>query len=447
MKRKRSRGFIRAVAFSVAAFAVVAGFAAYQTNLAGRYKNLMYANYERALSDVTQNVQQIKTGLESGLSSSSPVQMVSLAADVWRISGSAKSSLTNLPLSDFNIEKLQNYFSQTGDYLYVLAKSVVSGKPVGDKEKGDIQSLIGYSDNLYKSLTELNDQYSKQKATFKDVVDKKKLISFQKKLPDIGQMLSDGVGKLKGYPELTYDGVFSSNITTAKPIYAPTLKKVDKAAAKKVAAKFLKVSEGNLKAVGESDGKVPAYEFQTDSLTVSISKAGGLPLLLLSNKAGGAEKVSEAKALATARDSVSRAGFKNMDPVYTSKSKGILYVNFVYNDGGILCYPDLITVEVCLNSGTVCAFDSTGYLFFHKDKRNLTAPDIGKAQAKLSKGFTVQSASPAVILSDSDKELLTVDFDCTKDKQKYMVFINASTGAEEKILKLDGTEGGNFISS
>ena len=121
-------------------------------------------------------------------------------------------------------------------------------------------------------------------------------------------------------------------------------------------------------------------------------------------------------------------------------------VNFAYIQEGVVCYPDLIKVSVALDNGEVTGFETTGYVMSHTER---TFPEMkisaDEAEDKVSDELEVLSYGVAVIPTDGKYEVLCHEFKCeTEDKRHCIVYINAETGAEEKIFVLIESESGTL---
>jgi germination protein YpeB len=212
MSQTARRNTIFAVVICAAIALVAVGVSMYEYNLARKYRNALFSGYERSFGELNQFVGEIGDNLETGLTVGTPMQTVQLAYKVAQLAGSAKNTLTNLPLSDFNTEQIQKYLSQTGEYMSVLAKNVAAGKGVEDGQRTAIQGLVAYTKKLKASLDDIAGQYKNKLATFTDVVSKGTFASFERKLPDMGQLMSDGASKIEPYSSLVYDGALSDKV-------------------------------------------------------------------------------------------------------------------------------------------------------------------------------------------------------------------------------------------
>jgi len=136
-----------------------------------------------------------------------------------------------------------------------------------------------------------------------------------------------------------------------------------------------------------------------------------------------------------------------MVPTYYNITGATVLINFVYAYDDILCYNDLIQTEICLATGEVCGFNSTGYISNHMDRRPFLTKNINidALSSKISKNLKPICSRLAIIPNDAKREILTVEVTAENGNgNKFLVYINASTGEEEKIKMLSETESGQM---
>ncbi len=114
---------------------------------------------------------------------------------------------------------------------------------------------------------------------------------------------------------------------------------------------------------------------------------------------------------------------------------------------GVLIYPDLIRVSVALDDGDIVGFEANGYLSNHR-ARDLAVATVSEnsARQKVSRDLTVLSGQLALIPTAGEYEVLCMEFKCqTEDGRHIIIYVNAITDEEEKILLLLEDETGTLI--
>ncbi len=151
-------------------------------------------------------------------------------------------------------------------------------------------------------------------------------------------------------------------------------------------------------------------------------------------------KEAQDKALKYLKDK----GFDSMEPNYYLKYDGTVLFNFVYKEGDVTIYPDLVKVKVALDNGEVVGFDASSYYLNHHmrniPKVNITMED---ARDKVKLDFEVNSTRLALI-PKGNEEILCYEFKGKYRDGDYIVYINALDGSEEQILQIIKDENGTL---
>ena len=213
--------------------------------------------------------------------------------------------------------------------------------------------------------------------------------------------------------------------------------------AREIAAGFLGVGKGRVYALEAGAGDIPCYCFGADeaggaSAYVSVTKRGGRVLSLLSSRPVGSAAVDVDTARSTAARFLERCGYENMAETYHMTQGGVLTVNYAYRQGEVLCYSDLVKVSVALDTGRVCGLEARGWITAHT-QRELPAPAVtaDAARAAVPEGLEILAEQLALVPSDGKYETLCHEFKCqTADGRHYIIYVDALSGAQHKILIL-----------
>ena len=124
----------------------------------------------------------------------------------------------------------------------------------------------------------------------------------------------------------------------------------------------------------------------------------------------------------------------------------VLTVTYCAEQNGVMCYPDMVKLAVAMDTGEMLRFDAEAYLTSHAE-RDLPEPAVSEedARAMAGEGLTVQSEKLAVIPTSGAEEIYCRELICeTEDGRHYLLYVNAMTGAQEKILILLEDESGTL---
>ncbi len=126
--------------------------------------------------------------------------------------------------------------------------------------------------------------------------------------------------------------------------------------------------------------------------------------------------------------------------------EGQAVINFAYEQDGVIIYPDLIKVKIALDNGEVIGFEAEGFLINHH-KRNIPKPKLSEEEARerLSETAKVERGRLAIIPTAGNEEVLCYEFKVKFGKDNYLIYINANTGKQEKILLMIQQEDGTLV--
>ncbi len=109
---------------------------------------------------------------------------------------------------------------------------------------------------------------------------------------------------------------------------------------------------------------------------------------------------------------------------------------FVYTKDDVAYYPDTVKVKVCRTRGVVTSFDACKYLKNHKERTHpATKFSLQEAKDALCDDVEVQFARLSVVQTLRG-ERPAYEFLCGYEDQRYLIYLDAETGAEIAILNV-----------
>lgn len=164
---------------------------------------------------------------------------------------------------------------------------------------------------------------------------------------------------------------------------------------------------------------------------------------MLRNRETGEETIDIDKAKELGKKFLEERGYKGMVDTYYLKEDGTATINYAYKQEDVTIYPDLIKVKIALDNGDIVGFESKGYLYSHSE-RNIPEPKITLEEARdmIGDRMEIISSGLAIIPTDYKTELFTYEFKGKLNDKDFLVYINAETGKEEKILMIVDTPNG-----
>lgn len=439
----RKRTTIRVITFLSAAVLVAGIVAVRNTRKADRLELYARANTQHAFDELVTSVSELSNALEKSQYLSDPTLESALCTQIFGRAMTAQMAMSALPYASQELEQTASFVAKAGDYASTLARSVGANGGYSRQERNNLKDLAETASVMKLNLQDMQSRIASGELSIEDVYRQSDGAEGGEGQPPMaGTVFQTIEQEFPELPSLIYDGPFSETKTHVKPLYLQGKEQVSQADALKKAAKFLDAQEDALEAAGECGGDVPCWVYTCrmggGEYTVSVTKQGGEILSVLSSRPVGEQSYSVKQGLAVARDLVSGWDIDGLEESYHTVSGGVLLVNFEHAENGVRCYPDLIKVGVALDNGALASYDAQGYISAHTD-RDIPAAAVSREEAQegVAKSLRVQGYNMAIIPSPGGEERLCHEFLChSEDGDRYLLYVNALTGAEEKILIL-----------
>ncbi|MCG8482668.1 MAG: germination protein YpeB [Clostridia bacterium] len=417
--------------------------------------NQMRRNYH----DLVGSVETISSELSKLMISTQTKENMVLFSKVWQNAYNAEDYLAQLPLSHEATSKSDKYLNQLGDYTFAMAQKSIKGDTLSQEDIENLEQLYQYSIQLSSGLNEIKDETIGGKAWQNEYRRQRTLQLLEKKTEDIGEQNSVQAQftqfeeRLNKYPELIYDGPFSEHVIQgAKPKLRGS--KISIEEAEKRAKDF--IGEDKIEAIERDDGskgRIVTHSFkvqQKDSdspIYIDISEIKGYTVSVLDNRPVEKANISRKQSIEVANDFLNEKGYHNMMPTYSLKTDNTVLINYAYAQDNVVMYPDLIKVKVALDNGDIVGFDATHFLTLNTP-RDIKEPSISPAEARQSvsvRATITEEPRLCYIPTNFNGEIYCYEIKATKNDEHFLIYINADTGMEEKILKAIISENGTLM--
>ena len=425
------------------------------------YRNYLQGQYSKNMYELISSVQNIRINLGKAAIVGSREQSIVVFEEIFRYSGTANDKLHSLPIEQSVVGDTSEFLTQVGDFCYTLAKATSEGKDLSDKEYEVIDELELQSYTLQESLNGVLSDINDGKVKWGEIR-KKSTSVFAKVGDDIVNEKFKGIQKqIVQYPALIYDGPFSDNILEIKPKIMSQKEVSESEAVKVIENIFGKDKSGKdqiesieNKAV-QGKTRIPSYTFHVTfkgrdksegKTVIEISKNGGRIVYLLDNRSIGKPTIDINKAIQGGSEFIGKIGYKNMEPTYTLNYENTAVVSYVYNQGEVAIYPDQVKLKIALDDGSIIGIESEKFLVSHVEKRQIPTPKItvAKAQERVGKRLKINKISLAIIPTETNKEVLCYEFLGSYKEKNFIVYINANTGYEQRIMEIIDTPNGKL---
>lgn len=424
------------VSFTSALVVALAATAVGSYVTAHRFRTHIEYSYQRALSELNENVNNIDMALQKGQYATTANQMQVLSTQLLQSSGFAKGALAQLPVNGEELNATYKFLSQVGEFCATLSKRVSEGGKISDEERAELDQLTDYaktvSEKLQKMVNDVNSGDMKIGEVTDAIAANKNVESSE--IPTVDSGFRDIEEGFSDYPTLIYDGPFSDNVEQQAPKFLSDKSDVTMEQAMQTAVDISGSSA--LQYAGDVDGNLPCYNFTAENLSISITKTGGYIDYMLNSRQVGEPTMSNDDAIQAAIDALEKRGLTGFAYRYYSLNNGVLTVNFAATQDGVVLYPDLIKVGIAMDDGSVVSLDAKGYLMNHT-QRSLPKITVSEEQAKeiIGPKLTPVSHAIALIPTDNLNEVLCHEFLCEgQNGENVLVYVNVQTGKEERIL-------------
>ncbi len=425
-------------------------------------RNMLMYQYDRALSDMSDAVATSEQFLLKAMASNSAKHTAHMLQEAARASAYAEGSMALLPLDSKTCEKISNYLVQVDDLAKVWAAAAiedelkssqvnledgsVEASSDGEKKNGWagftkenyalLQDLHGYSLDLSAALSELAVRVTENSHRWKDVA------------KDAKELLSD---PFQDYPTVEYDGKFSDHMKNlqAKGLSGQVMGRQQ--SGQQIEQLFKKIFGGSPKVTFTGENTLNGidlycYEvvFQNgdqEKAFVTVTKQGGVlcDMVFHGKEQGGT--LSQEQCEAAGQAFLKALNLKSMELVRTDMNQAEALLTFCYIDNGVYCYPDKVKVKVSCATGVVTGYDAYSYLMNHcvREQAEQGVPVVSQNQAidSIHPNLTVVQVRECYLENGYGGEDHFYEFHCTGLGHKFLIYIDAEEGTEERIEILE----------
>ena len=424
-------------------FACVAGLAL-ESNRAQQAEAALEEIYQSALMETTEQMQALSLALEKVLVSGDAAQCTRLLSQISQLSDDVRRNLTFLPLSHEAMAPTLVFANQLAEYAGTLLPVLVEQGTLPSSDTAQLESLLTDCTQLGTQLALAQQSLQEQQLALYTGERVFSAVSASQSRPL--EALGDQDHGMQ-YPTLIYDGAFSDARHLGEPKGLPE-GTVTQDEAIAIARAF--VGEDRVisaQSAPATSGALPAWgvTVMTEGLQLNleVTTQGGKVLWMMPESAGFAQTLDEARCRELASAFLKEKGFGDMACTHVQRyESGVMVLNFAAQQEGVLLYPDLIKVQVRMDTGDVVGMEANNYWMNHVP-RTLSAPalTVQEAAAYLAPGLEAET-SRLCLIPYRDSEQLCYEFTVHKGDGTYLIYLDANTGKEVELLKRIDTEQG-----
>ncbi len=447
------RAAIRFFVYALAIMLVLGGFLYTGARERDELRRSVAIGYDHAFEELTAAVGGLDTSLKKALCAASPSMVSAVCAESYAQCAAASQAIASLPYGNIELEHTAAFLSKTGDYVYFLSRSGARGEELDGEARENLASLSKNATAVAEALSDLSAQLIAGSVSVEELERAEDTIAGAEE-NITGSGFASGFKEMESefqeLPSLIYDGPFSEHLEKSEPLTLRDLPEVSGEEAVSAAAEFLGVGEDELDLQYQREDSLPVYVLTRETPgnveTIEVTRAGGKVVYYGTSREPDVGSMGGEDAVRVAARFLESRGYGNMRPTYWAAEAGEIVVNFAATEGEAICYPDLIKVTVASDTGAVSAFDAHGYTMCHT-KRELPEAAVSEETAaeKISPALTVKDHNMAVVPTSGKYEVYCHEFICEDaDGRHCLVYVNAETGLEERILLLLESENGTL---
>lgn len=439
---RRAQWVTIAVLGSIAAGSVLWGW--HQFSVRNLLMTRLENTYQRAFHELNFNMGAIESELAKATVASTAEQSMTRLAAVWRQAYAAQEKMGQVPLGVAEFENTERFLARLGDAVLSIA---VTGIMPTEAERALLEKLSQQARDLSNSLLVLQSAVLAKNIRFTDL----EMRTLNDRAPRDSQVLGQFrqvEEQVQQFPEIPMgDHV---NIAVPPPL-AVTVAPTPVAEAEANARHFIRHLGVDLRLESQAtvtEATVPHYSFvfvhptePRRRITVEVVKNGGRVFQMFAERQPGVPVLPANDVRARADAFLLQQGIDNMKILGVEEWGGSTIFTYCYTADGILFYPDLLRVRVAQDNGEILSFEGNGYVKYHRDRGNFREiVGMTAATAKLHATLEVIGYPQRVVFFDRrGVEVLCWEFTVQRrgSAEQFLVYINAVTGREENIVRLD----------
>lgn len=396
--------------------------------------------YEKSYYETVDYVNDMDIDMAKILASADKKSQQKYFNDLSVNSELAENGLNSLPIKDEFRYYTAKLINQIGDYSKYLSNKLIDGEEITSEEWKNFEMLYSANKDLQSAFAKINQAISGG-YNFNSLLSGKESDAVLKNMNELQQLSAN-------YPELIYDGPFSDGLTAKTP-KGLSDKEISVDDAKQVLLKgFDGFITGEIKELGEVKSKFDCYNFSAvtvdGTLYAEVSKSG--ELITAEEYSYCNEPIYSAEdCIEFAQKFLEDIGLTNMEAVWCAEYEGQATINFVYEENGVLYYPDMVKLTVCQGNGQVTAFDAVSYYMNHTE-RSVGEAKISRSQAQKALKTDIEVLTTRLTLIPvGQKEVLAYEFSGELGGDRYYIYIDANSCAQVEMFKVISSEQGETL--
>jgi spore germination protein len=405
--------------------------------------------YQRAFHELTYYMDQLQSELGKARAASRQSESFQRKelAQVWRMTSEAQNQINQLPLTLLPFNKTEEFLDRLATFSHQTSLRDFRKQPLTDDELATLKTLHERAKELSDELRAIQSKSIKDGLRWMDV--EMALASEDKKMDNA---IIDGFKtvdeKVAGYSEVEWGPSVMSLYEKRTPAMLEG-KPASEADIRQAAVRFLGEDPGDRLSVTEN-GQGTEYASWSvrvdrpdgDPIRMDFTKQGGLLLWFSNPRDAEDSRLSPEQATRFAREFLESRHYKDeFVPVNYDEYEHTGNITFAVKEGDVTVYTRKLVVKVALDDGEVLGLEARDYVYEPAGQAvgNFALTEE-EARQRLNPAFKVATSGKALIKNDFGAKVLCRVFTGRVNGEMFRVFINAETGTEEMVERIQPIE-------
>jgi spore germination protein len=404
--------------------------------------------YQRAFHDLSYYMGQLKIelGKTMAVNMASQDYQKRRLIQVWRMTSQAQNQINQLPLTLLPFNETEVFLDKIANFSYRTSIRDLTKEPLSDKEKKTLLTLYNRSKQLSKELDGIQSKVLDQNLRWMDVE-----VALASEKNTVDNKIIDGFKimdkTVSAYDEVDW-GPSVQSLYEKRTVQALSGSVMDENQIRQKASQFIgTISPDQWTIVENGQGtEFNSYSASVElenggTLNLDFSKRGGHLLWYINPRDVPEQKLSITQVREKAEQFLERNKYGSVSPVNYDQYDHVSSITFAATEGGVVYYPRKITVRVAMDNGEIVGLQAQDYLYeSSKIAKHNPQITLTEAEKLLNPSFRKLTSGRSYIKNDLDQEVQCYEFTGKINGGNYRIFLNADTGAEEKVETIEPAE-------
>ncbi len=350
-----------------------------------------------------------------------------------------ESALEKMPVDQVTATSISSFINDTGAYCRAMLAQISAGKKLTEKEHATLNVLYQINHKISHELNQI--------ATHMSASDLRKFLEggesdFSNRLTQMGDGMKGALEEMR--PPFAQGNVGENRLAGLEEI-------TESVAEERAREYFADYRVKSVRCTGETVARgFSCYNFVlTDEndveIFVQITKNGGKLALFDTYEECKNKQFDLDTCDVIARKFLAEIGVEDMQAVWLTDAGMVANLTYVRLQDGVRIYSDTVRVRVCEEKGRVIGVEAGAYWLNAGTRSNLS-PEMSESEAesRLSSELTPYATHLALIPSLKG-ERLCYEFACRSGEDRYIVYLDAKTGEELRVLHVENSAQGSYL--